>query len=105
MKYNTDEALKEISRRGRQIRKEHERRVTRLLSLATFITAFALIGVMGVLTDGGAYNTQSAYGSFLLSPEAGSYVLTAVVVFVLGVVVTLTIQHYKKSGRTQHEQE
>ncbi|MBQ0134292.1 MAG: hypothetical protein KBS46_04090 [Clostridiales bacterium] len=39
----------------------------------------------------------SVYGSFLLSREAGGYVLIALIAFVLGVTVTLLCLHYRKN--------
>ena len=95
MKYEREEALEEIMRRGKQIKKEHDRRVTHLLSMATFITTVALMGVLGVYVGGSSEGIESAYGSFLLSPEAGGYVLTAVIAFVLGVLVTVLIKRFK----------
>ena len=47
----------------------------------------------------------SVYGSFLLSREAGGYVLIALIAFVLGVTVTLLCLRYrKKQDATKDEQ-
>ena len=70
MKYNTEDALKEISRRGNLIRKQHEKKVTKLLSAATCITTFVLVGMLSVFSGTGVTGTQSAYGSFLLYATA-----------------------------------
>lgn len=96
MKYTTDEAMKEIDRRGRIIRQKHERKVTRLLSSATLIVAFALVGTLSVLNNSAITQTQSSYGSFLLPASSGIYILVAVLAFVSGVAITLIIQRYRK---------
>ncbi|MCR4655796.1 MAG: hypothetical protein K5770_06160 [Lachnospiraceae bacterium] len=46
----------------------------------------------------GAYSQRSVYGAFLLSPQAGGYVLAAVIAFVIGVVFTLLCQRYRKKS-------
>lgn len=105
MKYNTDEALKEISRRGNLIKEKHNKRITHILSAATFVTAFVLVGALSVLSGTEVYGTQTAYGSFLLYAQAGGYVLTAVVSFMLGVIVTFLIQRFRSKGGTEQSED
>ena len=90
MKYTTDEALAEIMKRRDQIILRRDRRACRMLS-GMVGTLFAVLVLMIAILPGktGAASTGSVYGSFLLSQEAGGYVLAAVVAFVLGVMVTL----------------
>ncbi len=90
MKYQTDEALREILRRGEQIAVRRERRTIRALAGATGALFMALVLAIGFGAHRVSSNRfQSVYGSFLLSPEAGGYVLAAVIAFALGVTVTL----------------
>ncbi|MCR5701531.1 MAG: hypothetical protein K6G76_05225 [Lachnospiraceae bacterium] len=96
MKYNTDDALKEIKSRGKIIKKKHEQRITHILSFSSCFVTFLLVGAFGVFANGSISNPQSGYGSFLLYADIGSYVLTAVIAFILGVIVTVAINHYKK---------
>ena len=90
MKYQTDEALREILRRGEQIAVRRERRTIRALAGATGALFMALVLAIGFGPHRVSSNRlRSVYGSFLLSPEAGGYVLAAVIAFALGVTVTL----------------
>lgn len=61
-----------------------------MLSGASALLAAALLFVI-VAVSGRANSafTGTVYGSFLLSVEAGGYVLAAVIAFALGVAVTL----------------
>ncbi len=105
MKYTTDEALAEIMRRSDQIIIRRDRRTCRRLSGAagTLLTALVLVIALLPETAAPAYN-GSVYGSFLLSAEAGGYVLAAVIAFALGVVITLLCLRYRRR-RTNHKEE
>ncbi|MBE5925257.1 MAG: hypothetical protein E7271_12510 [Lachnospiraceae bacterium] len=100
MKYNTDDALSEIKKRGKLIKKKHEQRITKILSATTCLTTFLLLGAFSVFANTSVDNSQSVYGSFLLFADIGSYVLTAVIAFILGVIVTVLIKHYKNRNST-----
>ena len=102
MKYETDEALKEIMRRSRLIRQSREKRVTSLCAVASLLS----FGMLTLLISGMAGGTspaagQEQMGSFLLSAKAGGYVLTAVAAFTAGVILTMITQKYrgKRKGR------
>ena len=103
MKYGTDEAFEEIKRRGKEIKKKHDRHVTEVLSVASTVTTFALIIVLGMLCNTGVNGKQTDYGSFIISAEAGGYVLTAVVAFVLGAVATFMVLKYKNRDKSSKE--
>ena len=71
----------------------------RTLSATAVVLALLLIGalvyapgVMGTTNAGGA----TVYGSTILGPDAGGYVIVAILAFILGIVVTGTIQKAKK---------
>ena len=75
---------------------------------------FALLGacllavsaVTGCSNGGGTGAARdSVYGSFLLSPEAGGYVLAAVIAFALGVAVTLFCLKRKKLSSEDKKKE
>ena len=95
MKYTTEEALKEINRRGNILKEEHERKVTKVMSICTAATAFVLVALLSIFSGSGMAETRTQYGSFLLPTEAGGYVLTAVVAFALGVMLTIVIKRIK----------
>ncbi len=96
MKFTEDEAFLEITKRGAQIRKKKQQRQVKILSAASFMLTFALIGVLGVVGDFGLARGQTTYGSLMLSAESGGYILVAVLAFALGVLITITIQKYRK---------
>lgn len=103
MKYDREARLREIIRRSEIIkdRKDHKKLYaltasasSLLLVLAVFIVGFGGIEAAG--TD------RTAYGSFLLSPQAGGYVLTAVIAFGVGVLLTILTQKHRKGGKGGH---
>lgn len=106
MKYTTEEAVAEIMRRSDQIIIRRDRRACRRLSGAAGALLTALVLVIALLpeTAAPAYN-GSVYGSFLLSAEAGGYVLAAVIAFALGVAVTLLCLKRKKLSSEDKKKE
>ena len=90
MKYTNEEAFEEIMRRGKILKRHRAQKTAGLLSAAASIVMLALIIVIGRVGGAGAgMSAQSAYGSFLLSTQAGGYVLAAVLAFLAGVGATL----------------
>ena len=96
MKREADDAMLEIKRRGSLIRRRREQRITQMLSAASFVMAFALIGVLSVMMGSGIVQTRSDYGSIRLSVEQCGYILVAVLALSLGIVLTLMIQRYRR---------
>ena len=101
MKYSVDEALDEIKRRGKCIKKRHEERVRQLLTASVILIAVVLLGTVSFLGSKGVQGIQTVYGSFLLPAEAGGYVITAILAFVAGAGLTLFIQKHKEAGDTR----
>ena len=97
MKYKTDDALNEIKLRGQRIKEKHDRRVNHILTVTGAVIAIALICLLGVFTQTSTGTTETVYGSFLLPVEAGGYILTAILAFTLGVIVTVLVRNYKKN--------
>ena len=65
---------------------------------------FTLSAALYQLTDFGmSEKTESLYGSFLLSPEAGGYILVAVLAFLLGIVVCMLIYRKREQGNGKRE--
>lgn len=98
MKYTSEEALDAILKRKDALVLRRSRRSQRLLSGASALLAAALLFVI-VAVSGRANSslTGTVYGSFLLSAEAGGYVLATVIAFALGVAVTLACLKRKKT--------
>ena len=112
LKYTTDEALAEIMRRSERVSIRRDRRTCRMLSGAAGSLLVLLVLAVAVLPGGAAaVYSGSVYGSFLLSQEAGGYVLAAVIAFALGVVVTMLCLRYrslkqrKSKNASNHEME
>lgn len=99
MKYTTDEALSEIMQRKRSIIVQRKKRTNRILSCAAGVLTIALaVVILKVTTDSPSSGTPgTVYGSFMLGLESGGYVLTALLAFILGIIVTLLCLRYKKS--------
>ena len=99
MKYTKENAITEIKRRSRGIKREREKRLTKALMAVTCFIAIALVGEVGLMTGPTSEGDMaSVYGSFMLSPESGIYVLVAVVAFLVGVAITLLIKKLHKKG-------
>ena len=88
--------LDEIFRRAEAIRRRQEEHRTRLLGGATAALALALIVTVGGFAGRGAEIRGTALGAFLLGPEAGGYVLVALLAFMLGIVAALLAQRHRQ---------
>ena len=96
MKYNNDDAFNEIKKRGAKIRRKREQKITGILSAATALCVISLVVAISAFSGTRVSEAQTMYSSFVLSAETGGYVLVAVMGFVMGVVVTFLISHFKK---------
>ncbi len=103
MNYSRDDALDEIFKRGKEIKRRQIRRRTHMLEAASFLLVFSLIGVIGAFSGTSEMTAETLYGSVILSAETGAYLIVAGIAFVLGIVVTLTIQYFKKGNRGGNE--
>ena len=100
MKYTTEEALREIQIRGKKIRRRHERRVTHILSVSVVISFVALFAVISAFSGTLVSKEETSYGSFVLSKEAGGFVLAAVIGFIVGSVFTFVVRYFKEKKNT-----
>ena len=97
MKYTPDEALSQILRRSERIAWRRKRRsCQRLGGICSALLAVLALSITVIPGKPAVTSAGSVYGSFLLSREAGGYVLIALIAFVLGVAVTLLCLHYRK---------
>ena len=88
-----EEQMNEIRRR-KTVYSEHKK-IHKLTAYAT-CTSLILIGIMlfaPTVTGSIGEGAVSIYGATILGPEAGGYVLVAILSFTLGIVITLLIQH------------
>ena len=87
MRYSTDEALNELTRRASALRRRRERAITSALSVASATLSVLLVAAIAAIDPfNGLTVRPAAYGAYLLPSEAGGYVLVGVVAFMLGVV-------------------
>ncbi len=100
MKYETDEALKEIMRRSRQIQQRREKRLAGLCAICSLFTISTLTLLISGI-EGGAMpaDSQEQMGSFLLSAKAGGYILTAVIAFTAGIILTMITEKYREKRK------
>ena len=85
--------LDEIFRRAEAIRRRQEEHRTRLLGGAT--AALALVALIGGFARRGTEIRGTALGAFLLGPEAGGYVLVALIAFALGIAAAMLAQKHR----------
>ena len=100
MKYDQDTALREILLRGDRLRKQKAQAAARLYSACSAVLCILLVLCIGSVSRAGAAGMgPTAYGAFLLPADAGGYVLTAVLAFLLGVIITLVILKRRNKRR------
>lgn len=99
MKYTTDEALKEITRRGAEIKRKRDQKITGILSAASLLCVISIVMTVSFFSGSLVSGDETVYGSFVLSAETGGYVLVAVLGFALGVVVTCIIRHFRTKAK------
>ena len=92
--------LDEVFRRAEGIRRRQARGQVRRLGAAACALLAALFVMVGSLA-GGASVRPTALGAFLLGPEAGGYVLVALLAFALGIALTLAAQKYRRMNQTR----
>ena len=97
----TEKRVREIRRRTRRYRRQHENRV--LSSLAAF-SLFLLAGIGVLLQDAQMHSISTVaegYSSVLLRENAGAYIVVGVAAFVMGVTLTVLCIQYNKRKKQQ----
>lgn len=96
MKYSIDEAMREIAeRKNTLIKNKIKRTIGAYLTMAVLISAGLIAAIYGYAGFGEIDGTYSVYGSFMLTDEAGGYILVAVLSFVAAVVITVLCIRWK----------
>ena len=105
MKYTDKEALGEILKRSETVSRRRKMRTYKNVASVGVVLFAGLVVMLTVFPPqvSAAYSTGTLYGAFLLSREAGGYVLAGVVTFVLGVIVTVCAYKYRKLKKTEEE--
>lgn len=99
MRYDTDEALRELVVRCARIRQRRERRVAQGLAALSLTCCALLVASAALLVPAEPATVgMVAYGAYLLPGEAGGFVLAAVVAFALGAAVTLLCLRHRRGA-------
>ncbi len=103
---NREDELNEIIRRSEETRKRRSRIRAACLGAGTAAACLLLL-VLGVGgTDATGVWTKDNYGAFILSPQSGGYVLTAVIAFILGAaLITAIVIYRRRSDRSSGNRE
>ncbi len=100
MKYSTDEALREVYKRSDRLIRKRERRIRNVMcALSVFLFTGMIAIIANLAGTPGAEGVQSVYGAFMLSSDAGAYVLVAIIAFMLGIAVTLATRGYRSDHK------
>jgi len=91
MKYDTETALKEIMERSENVKQKRRSLQNAVLAGISGVLMAALIAVIAFVPDWSEEHRAgtTAMGSFMLSTEAGGYILAAVIAFSIGVLITI----------------
>lgn len=103
MRYDIDESMRLIQIRSREIIYRKKRRnIYYLATLAAAVFIAFVVTIYSLTGFGQASVGSSAYGAYMLSEEAGGYIVIGVICFVLAVILTLICVKYadkaKKKG-------
>lgn len=95
----TERRIREIRRRTRQYRKQHERRVLSTLSVCSLLL-FAGIGILlRKVQSGGVPIVAESYGSVLLRGGASAYIVVGIAAFAVGMPVTMICIRLKNKSK------
>ncbi len=102
LKYNLDQSLQKIRERSEKLVRKKEMMKMRCLGALSTVTAIALLFVFYSINDiVGTEGKDSFYGSFMISREAGLYVIIGLLCFLLGVTLTLVLTKYVKNSKSR----
>ena len=97
--------LDDIFRRAEIVRHRQEENRARLLGGATMALVLALITMIGGFAGRGAEMRGTALGAFLLGPEAGGYVIVALIAFALGIAAAMLAQRHRQMKQREEKKE
>ena len=99
MNLSVEETAKEVRKRILIIeRKKKAKKMSAIYgSASAFVFSLMVVVMQRLGVFGAEEGEESVYGSFLLSKEAGGYVLVGVICFVLAVIITLICVNRRKT--------
>ncbi|MBP5310163.1 MAG: hypothetical protein J6W58_07160 [Lachnospiraceae bacterium] len=99
MKYSDKEAMQEIMKRSKNVSIKRIKQTNILLSVISCMLFISLVTVIAFIPNGSGdvtYSNETVYGSFLIRPQTGAYVLVAVLAFLFGVVISILFNRMRK---------
>ena len=109
MQYSLNEAMNEVMARRKALLRKREANRARRYAGASAVLTLLLVLSLSRFAAGTAGAVHNGYGSFLLSANAGGYVLAGVVCFALGVIFALLCKrsttHKEKEEETKEEEQ
>lgn len=104
--YSTETRIAMVEQRANLIRRKSEKKLTAMLCVICLIITVSIAEVVGASGRGAHGYVPGLYGSTLLSEDAGGYVLTGVLSFIVAVVITvLSIRHREKKKEVSEDYE
>ena len=97
-----EDQITEIRRRSLLYREKKQVRALSFLATGLGVLLVAVL-VFAPGVSGTVGNSSSVLGSMILGPEAGGYVIVALLAFALGIIVTLITQKYRKIAETMND--
>ena len=101
LRYSLEESVDRVRIRSDDIIKRKRKHTTMALSAGiTVLSLMLIVSVYELAGFGNPVIDESVYGSYMLSQNAGGYVLVAVIAFTLGIIIAAAIRHFrsKKKG-------
>ena len=95
--YTTAERLNNVKARLNQYRRKRENHLLRTLCVICFLLLFSLVKIIESLSSSEHGSEISGMqGAIMIYEDAGSYILVAIISFVVAVVITLLCMRYRK---------
>ena len=99
MRFDNEQMIAEILKRGEKIRRNKEKRSIKILSGEFFLIAAALVFTIVLAARSiPSAASESQFGAFMLNAEVGGYIAVAVIAFLAGVVLAVLISK-KRNNR------
>ena len=101
---STEELMPEILRRSEVRKRKTQKKRVRAYALMSAGLLSLLVGIIYSFAGFSALETTgSVLGAVLLGPETGGYILTSLLAFAAGVMVTLTVQNHRRNRDNPEE--
>ena len=102
MNYDMDRSLDEIIKRSKRIKKQSELFKAKLMgSIASVLAVLIMVIFYDISGSYGEESRDSLYGSFMISKEAGLYVIAGLICFIVGICATVLVLKFRADHRSQ----